>query len=280
MEHAITKAKQATVGTVWVRNTNVFTAGASCAGQALAHDCFGLAMCNGVPLVAPWGGRDPVFNTSPMAFAVPAGRERPILFDGATSAVSHGAAVLAARDGRRLPADSLVDAAGRRTDDPGPLIVDPFDRNSAQLGAILPLGAKGFGWLLLVEVLAGLLSGMKTAREIPFDQTADDPWAGGLFFMAIDIGALVNLDDFKAKVDGLIRACKGSRLAAGFDEIVMPGERAQAEAERRARGHPLAGRGLGHPGPDRGRGRARPRCAARGSLNATPGSGGSRRRPW
>ncbi len=236
MEIAIAKAREATVGSVWVRNANDFTMAANYPIMALEHDYFGLAMCNGVPLVAPWGGRDAVFNTNPMAYAIPAGEELPIVYDGATCAVSHGQVVLAARDGVRLPADQLVGEDGRFTDDPTPLVTDPFDRGSEQLGAILPLGAKGFAWTILIDVLSGLMAGMNTAKEIPFHQTAEHPWTGGIFVMAVNIANLVELGAFKAKVDGLIRNCKASRLAQGFDEIVMPGERAQREAARRRRG--------------------------------------------
>ena len=58
--------------------------------------------------------------------------------------------------------------------------------------------------------------------------------------MAIDIGALVDIEDFKAEIDRLVRSCRTSRRAEGFSEIVMPGERAQREAVRRRReGVPL-----------------------------------------
>lgn len=240
MAIALEKARSSTVGCVWVRNTNDFTMATNYAEMALEHDCFGLAMSNGVPLVAAWGGREPLFNTNPMAFAVPAGEELPIIYDGATSAVSHGHVVLAARDGRIMADSPLVDPDGRATGDAGPLISDPFDRNSEQLGAIRPLGAKGFGWLILVEVVSSLMAGGGRALDIPFHQSAEDPWTGGFFLMAVDIGALVDLDRFKADVDRLVRSCRSSQRAEGFSEIVMPGERAQREAERRRReGIPL-----------------------------------------
>jgi L-2-hydroxycarboxylate dehydrogenase (NAD+) len=235
MQLAIEKARTATVASVWVRNSNDFTMASNYSTMALEHDFFGLAMSNGVPLVAPWGGRDPVFNTSPMSFAVPAGAEKPIVFDGAMSAVSHGHVVLAARQRRLMPDSPIVDENGRTTSDPVPLIVDPFDRNSPQRGAIRTLGAKGFAWVILVEVLSGIMSGGASAPEIPFDQSAEMPWTGGMFLMAINVGNLIDLDAFKAKVDGLIRSCKASRMADGFSEIVLPGERAQREADRRAR---------------------------------------------
>ena len=240
MEIAIEKAREHTVGCVWVRNANDFTMATNYAEMALENDFFGLAMSNGVPLVAPWGGREALFNTNPMAFAVPAGEELPIIFDGATSAVSHGHVVLAARDGRAMPNSPLVDDQGHPTGDAGPLITNPFDRNSEQLGAIRSLGPKGFGWLILVEVLSSLIAGGTRAADIPFDQSAEKPWTGGFFLMAVNVGALLDVEQFKHQVDLLIRSCRESSPADGIDTVVMPGEKAQHEALRREReGVPL-----------------------------------------
>jgi LDH2 family malate/lactate/ureidoglycolate dehydrogenase len=235
MRLAIDKAERATVGCVWVRNTNVFTMASHYSRMALTHDFVGFAMCNGVPLVAPWGGRDPIFNTSPVSFAIPAGQERPVVFDGSVSSVSHGRVVLAARDGLRLAEKWLIDPEGVQTDDPGALIANAYDRNSDLRGAILPLGPKGFAGLILVDVLTGLLAGMSSAKAIPLEQSAENPWNGGLFFGAINIGNLVPVEWFKGRVDQLIRDIKSGRLADGFQEIVLPGERAAREMERRRR---------------------------------------------
>ena len=235
MEIAIQKARESTIGCAWVYNSNDFTMASNYSIMALEHDYVGLAMSNGVPLVAPWGGRDPVFNTNPLSFAIPAGSERPILFDGSMSSISHGRAVLAARDRVHVPEGSMVDPEGRITDDPLPLIVDPYDRASEQLGAILSLGPKGFGWLILVDVLAGIMSGGSTAKEVPFHPSSQNPWTGGFFLMAINVNNLTPLDEFKAKVDGLIRNVKASRRAEGFEDILLPGERAMSEEESRLR---------------------------------------------
>lgn len=235
MDVAIRKARESTVGLVWVRNTNDFTMASAYAMRALDHDFIGLAMSNGVPLVSGWGGREPVFNTNPLAFVVPAGAERPIIFDGAMSSVSHGHVVLSARDRESMADEPLVGPDGARTGDPAPLIVDPSKRGSEQLGAILPLGAKGMGWLIFVDVLAGIASGGTTAKPIPFMPTPDEPWTGGIFLMAVNVGNLQPLEDFKAKADEMIRNVKESKTAEGFEEIVLPGERAQEEYKRRSR---------------------------------------------
>ena len=235
MNLAIEKASESAVGLVWVRNTNDFTMASAYAMMALEHDCIGLAMSNGVPLVSAWGGREPIFNTNPLAFVVPAGDEKPIIFDGAMSSVSHGRVVLSARDRIPMEGEPLVGTDGVRTGDPIPLIVDPMSRNSEQLGAILPLGPKGMGWLLFVDVLAGIASGGTTGKSVPHAPTPEEPWTGGLFLMAVNVGNLQPLDNFKAKIDEMIRNVKESETAEGFDEIVLPGERAHREYERRSR---------------------------------------------
>jgi LDH2 family malate/lactate/ureidoglycolate dehydrogenase len=129
----------------------------------------------------------------------------------------------------------LVDEQGRVTAETVPFIADVLDRNSPQTAAILPVGAKGFAWLLFVDIFAGLMSGMTTSLPIPFNPTPEQPSTIGHFLMAIDVGRLVPLEEFRRRVDGLIRNVKGSRLAEGFEEIMLPGERAAREAEQRSR---------------------------------------------
>lgn len=53
--------------------------------------------------------------------------------------------------------------------------------------------------------------------------------------MAVNVGSLQPMDDFKAKIDEMIRNVKGSKTADGFEEVVLPGERAQREYARRSR---------------------------------------------
>jgi LDH2 family malate/lactate/ureidoglycolate dehydrogenase len=79
------------------------------------------------------------------------------------------------------------------------------------------------------------MSGMTASKDVPEPPTKERPSTLGQFLMAIDVSALMPLDQFKAKIDDLIRSIKKSRPAEGFSEILLPGERAQREAERRKR---------------------------------------------
>jgi len=65
--------------------------------------------------VAPYGGRERLFSTNPMSFAVPCGDEETLLLDFATSGVAHGKVMLAQSKGAPLPQGMMLDKAGRPT---------------------------------------------------------------------------------------------------------------------------------------------------------------------
>ena len=58
---------------------------------------------------------------------------------------------------------------------------------------------------------------------------------GGAWCMAINVADLMPIEAFKAKVDNWVEVIKSSPLAAGFDEIKLPGERGIDERDKRLR---------------------------------------------
>jgi len=240
MELAMEAAGSAGVCCAWVRDGGDFAMASNHALQALTRDQVGIAMRTGTPRVAPWGGRDPFFGTDPVAIAIPTGEESPIVIDMAAGSFSVGQVVLAARDLARLPSKHLVDADGFYTDDPRAIIIDPLDRESEFNGGIVSLGHKGMAWSLVVEMLAGLLTGMGTSNLNDFAPNSERPWREGMFFMAIDVAKLLPIDEFKAASDALVRSLRTARPAQGFDAVRAPGEREAAmEEERLRQGIPL-----------------------------------------
>lgn len=229
MALAVSKAHEAGVGLVTVRRSGDFSMASAYVLQALDAGLAGLAMSTGPILVAPWGGRDARFCTNPLAFGVPAGEQDPIVIDMATSAYSMGAVVLAARDGELLDGAAVVDADGRYSTDPATVVLDVMARESRLAGALLPAGPKGFGALLLVELLAGLLSGERTwedERHAHYGQT----------FVAIDPAHLGDPRELAAAADRMIETLTGAQPAHGFDAVRLPGGNAAVE-ERRRREH-------------------------------------------
>jgi LDH2 family malate/lactate/ureidoglycolate dehydrogenase len=241
MDLAIERAKAAGLGAVWLRNTNDFFAASSYAVRALPRGCVGIAMSNSPPFVSAWGGREPILGTNPVAIAIPGGHEPPLVIDMSSSSLSHGKVVMAAREGRFLDDAILVDDDGNITRDPTFSVVDPNDRNSLQRGSILPAGAKGFNWMLLVELFTGLLSGADLSQDTTIEISEADPSRIGQFFLAVDVATVADLDRFKAQADRLCRSIVASTPAVGFGAVTAPGHAAaEAVVDRSHHGIPVS----------------------------------------
>jgi len=202
------------------------------AEQLAARGCAGLVLTsNGGPenAVAPFGGRDRLFGTNPLAFAVPGrARQVPLVVDFATAATAEGKLAVARALGRTIEPGALVDAAGRPS-------VAPEDYYAG--GALLPFGAhKGYGILMMVELLARILTGYVDRRaprylRRPGNATLFTAWS------TAEWGGRAGL---AREVDRLVSAVKASRPAAGGTEVLLPGElEARTLAERRRTGIPL-----------------------------------------
>lgn len=236
MAMAIDKARSAGIGLVTVKRSSDCGMAANYALQALDEGMIGIAMSTGPILVAPWGGREAQFCTNPIALAVPAGAEEPIVIDMATSANSMGGVVLAARDGLKLDGLQVVDASGQYTDDPRRVILDVMDRESRMAGALLPAGPKGFGMVLLVEVLSALLSGERDWTEAG---VSDSSRGRSAFYsqtcIAISVEHFQDKAAFAAASDKMIRTLASMKPAQGFEKVRLHGggARAREEAYRR-----------------------------------------------
>lgn len=216
MAEAIQRAEQS--GTAWVsvRNSNHFGTAAWYAMQALQAGCIGIALTSAPPTMPIWGGRWPFFGTNPFAVAVPAGEERPIVVDMATSVTARGKIILAAKKGEPIPEGLAIDPDGRPT----------TDAKLALAGAVLPFGGhKGSAIALLVEVLSAVLAGASMAPHV--GNLYDNPTGVqdvGHGFGAIRIEAFTPVSAFTARMDQLIREARQSPRALGADRIYMPGE--------------------------------------------------------
>jgi uncharacterized oxidoreductase len=180
--------------------------------------------------VAPYGGTSGRLATNPLSIAVPLD-EAPLVLDFATGIVPEGKVRAFLAAGKSLPLGWVIDHRGRQTTNPADLYGPPR-------GAILPFGGhKGFALSLLIDVLAGALSGAGCC----VDPTA--PLAGdtdGVFMAAIDVAAFCAPAEFREVVKNLVRHVKSAPLADGVQEIVVPGEpEARTRAARLARGIPI-----------------------------------------
>ncbi len=223
MELAMAKAKASGIGYVGVRHSNHFAAAGYYAVMAAEKDMIGLAMTNVDPWMTVPGGRGPVLGTNPIAYAVPAGEERPVFLDIATSTVAVTKILAAKALGKPVPEGWLVDEDGLPTTDPS---------NYPEKGALLPMaGHKGYGLAVLVEVLCAVMTGAAVMHEVKcWLHDIPEPAEEGHAFIAIDVGAIMPIAQFKACMDCMIRDIRNAPKAKGAERIYLPGE---MEWERR-----------------------------------------------
>lgn len=226
MRTAMSKARESGIGYVGVRNSCHFGAAGYYASLAAAEDMIGLAMANDTPSVTAPGARGAITGSNPLAYAVPTGSGRPILLDMATSIVAGGKVAAAHALGQPIPPGWVIDRDGEPSTDPAAFL---------QGGALLPMaGHKGYGIALLIETLAGLLTGALIARQVIPWIHGDPavPTGHGAAFIAIDVAKLMPAAAFKQRVDALVHEIHTAPRARGVDRICVPGE---MEWERRER---------------------------------------------
>lgn len=209
MLEAARKAKAHGIGLVAVRHSNHFGAAAYYAQLAAARGMIGIAMSTGSSTMAPWGGADRLIGNNPVAVAVPAARHPDIVLDMAMSNVAFGKISNLKKAGEKaIPAGWAYDADGVETTD--------IDR----VETVIPMGAhKGFGMALIVDIVSGLLFGGATGAR-----AGDDAEGPSCLFAALRPDAFGDSAAFMDALDARVGELKGSRLARGAREIMMPGE--------------------------------------------------------
>jgi LDH2 family malate/lactate/ureidoglycolate dehydrogenase len=225
MDLAVERALAHGVATVTVREVTHLGALAYYTLRAAERGCIAFAFQNGPTIVPPFGGTTGVFSTNPFSYAVPAGVEPPIVFDVATTAAAGNKILLARKRG-----DASI-PAGWANDDRGVPTTDPDAASIYQLQWFG--GHKGFGLGMLVEIMSGLLadSCFGTVENTESELAGRERVAKGCGFVALDVSRFLPLDEFRARVDRLVRDCHESDLAPGTERIYVPGE---IEAHRRA----------------------------------------------
>lgn len=216
MQIAIDKAKVTGVSFVTVRNSNHFGTAAYFSKMAMNENMIGFSATNVTARMPPWGSKDIYFGTNPFSVAIPAGEELPVVADMATSLVARGKIVLAAINKQPIPKGWAINKYGEDTTDP----------QEALEGAVLPFaGPKGSAIALLIDVLAGILSGGTFGPHInDMYSNFTEPTGTGHFLGAIDISKYIPIEQFKKLMDQMIREIKSGRPVNGVNEIFLPGE--------------------------------------------------------
>jgi L-2-hydroxycarboxylate dehydrogenase (NAD+) len=232
MSEVLKRAETFGIGAATARRSNHFGAAAHYALQAVGHGCIGITLSPASKSLAPFGSREPLLGTNPIAVALPAGSHDPWVMDMASSVAARGHIRLAARHGKPIPEGWALDEHGRPT----------TDARAALAGVMLPFsGVKGSAIAMLIDILGGVLSGSGFAGMIrDMNTDFEAPQDVGHFFLAMKVEAFMPLAEFNERTDMAIARLKALKPAAGFTEVLYPGEpEARRQRERLETGIPL-----------------------------------------
>jgi len=169
--------------------------------------------------VAPYGGRERIFGTNPLAWSlpVPNGRES-LVADFSTSAIPEGRVGMAQAREEPLPPGNLLTPDGRPS-------VNPADFYAG--GALMPFGGhKGSSLVLLIEILASLLGGSVPCSSQEY-QTGNPA-----VIIALKVATFLPLADYLRHTDDLLRRIESSAPAHDGGRVLLPNA---IELETRAR---------------------------------------------
>lgn len=210
---AIDKGLKEGLSLVGLNNTNTSSGCIGYYAECMAKaGLIGLVLASSpTASVAVHGSKQKMLGTNPLAFAVPS-ENLPIVLDISTSAISLYGVKLANETGESLPDSCAIDVDGNPT----------IDAKEALQGALLTFGGhKGSGLSLMIELLAGCLTGAGFAGSKTLKSENS-----GHFLLAINPKTCAMNDDFIQRVNDFTLAIKNAEPSKGNASVLLPGERA------------------------------------------------------
>lgn len=245
MQKAIDKAKIYGLGMVAVRNSTHYGIAGYYSLMATQENMIGITGTNARPSIAPTFGVENMMGTNPMTFGIPTDEDFPFLLDCATSVTQRGKIEIYAREKKDVPLGWVIDEQGNSKTD-SVEILDDLIKGKAALTALGGIGEetggyKGYGYALVVEILsAALQSGAFMKMLLGFKDGQKVPYPLGHFFIAIDVDAFNDVDEFKKITGDILREIRASKKAPGHNQIFTPGEKEYIKmTERIGKGVPF-----------------------------------------
>jgi len=227
MARAISLSRSNGIGCVALANTNHWMRGGTYGWQAAEAGVIGVCWTNTMPNLPPWGASDARVGNNPVVIAVPR-PEGHVVLDMAMSQFSYGALASHRARGELLPMVGGFDAHGNLTRDP-----EQIEASSRPLA----IGYwKGSGLALMLDLLAGLLSGGQFTWQITADPEEESKLSQ--VFIALDLSQLSEPEAAAELANQVIRHLQFS--ARTGEQIRYPGERVlETRRENMAKGIPV-----------------------------------------
>ncbi len=245
MQMAIDKAKVYGIGMVAVRNSSHYGIAGYYGLMAEEQGMIGITGTNARPSIAPTFGVENMLGTNPMTFVMPTDEPFPFFLDCATSVIQRGKIEFYARSGKDTPEGLVIGRDGTSLTDSDE-ILRALVAGEAALAPVGGIGEdnggyKGYGYATVVEILSAalqggaflkMLTGMRDGKKVPYNL--------GHFFIAINIEAFTELEDFKKTTGDILRQLRNSERAPGAKRIYTAGEKEYlAHQERMDKGVPI-----------------------------------------
>lgn len=221
-QKAIKNALNCGVGLVTARNSSHCGALSFYTEMIADSNLIGIVMSQTDKAVVPFGGKEPFFGTNPMAIGAPAYKEKPFIFDMATSAAALGKVLKAREENKSIPLEWGVDINGEKVN-------DPF-----KLKNLLPAGGpKGYGLAAMVDILSGILAGVAFGPHInSMYENLEQKRNLGHFFLAVNPAYFTDLNTFLSQMDQMIRELREAPSGGNAERVYVPGEIEQIKAEQ------------------------------------------------
>jgi ureidoglycolate dehydrogenase (NAD+) len=225
MDHAICMAKENGVGMVTAMNSSHCGALSYFVQKAAEQHVIGIAMSHTDKIVVPFGGRESFLGTNPIAYGVPAKKNKPFILDMATSNVALGKILQHKEEGKPIPLDWGIDKNGISVTDPEKVV------------SLLPFGGpKGYGLSLIVEIFSGLLAGAAFGPHIvKMYEDLDQKRKLGHYFCAINPGFFTDSEAFLTMMDQMMDELRQVPPAPEFSKVLVPGDIEQMQVEKNLR---------------------------------------------
>jgi len=213
-----TVASTAGIAIAAIRNSNHFGFAGFYATRIASHDQIGIVVSNGQVCVGPSGARKALFSNNPLAIAAPTGNGDAFMeLDLAMSATSRANIVEAAHNESPIPAGWAQDTQGLPT----------IDAKAALAGSLLPIsGSKGFGLLVALEALTGVLAGGAYADLVASKEGSPTTPEGTCHTMiAIDLAHSMSAEQYSERLCDMFARIAMLPMRAGAAQPRHPGKR-------------------------------------------------------
>ena len=214
LDYGVEKCKTSGVFTVFGRNNNTFGPAFYYSLKAAEAGCIALVTSNSPAQMAPFGGNEKMLGTNPFASVIPTADGEPIMIDFATSVVAKSKFKEYAQKGLPLPDGWALDENGQPTTDP----------EAGMRGFVLPMaGFKGYGISLLIDIMAGLLSGAAHLSGVGRFYSNDNKSMNVGFCITVLDPHLIFGEEYDTAIKEYVNALRQSSTVPG-KEIVLPGD--------------------------------------------------------